>query len=75
MILVHEDDLGELGFEDRDMVDVISTFRGTERRADKFRLVAYPTAKVAPPRTSPRPTPWSTGSSLPVNPIPPATRP
>lgn len=45
VILVHEDDLGELGFEDRDMVDVISTFGGTERRADKFRLVAYPTAK------------------------------
>lgn len=50
VILVHEDDLHELGFKDRDFVDVISTFRGadgqsSERRADKFRLIAYPTAK------------------------------
>jgi len=26
-------------------VDVISTFGGTERRADRFRLVAYPSAR------------------------------
>ena len=26
-------------------MDVISTFAGTERRANKFRLVGYPTAK------------------------------
>jgi formate dehydrogenase major subunit len=50
VILVHEDDIRELGFKDRDLVDVISTFRGadghsSERRADKFRLVAYPTTK------------------------------
>ena len=45
VVLVHEEDLAELGFEDRDLVDVISTFAGTERRANKFRLVAYPTAK------------------------------
>ena len=45
MILVHPDDLAELGFADRDLVDVISTFTGTERRADEFRLVAYPTAR------------------------------
>jgi len=45
VILIHEDDLTEMGFADRDMVDVISTFRGTERRADKFRLVAYPTPR------------------------------
>ncbi|MFJ4170145.1 FdhF/YdeP family oxidoreductase [Paenarthrobacter sp. NPDC089714] len=45
VILVHEDDIKELGFQDRDLVDVISTFAGTERRANKFRLIAYPTAK------------------------------
>jgi formate dehydrogenase major subunit len=50
VILVHEEDLRELGFQDRDLVDVISTFRGadgrsSERRADKFHLVAYPTTK------------------------------
>ncbi|MFD1213121.1 FdhF/YdeP family oxidoreductase [Arthrobacter sp. GCM10027362] len=45
VILVHPEDLAALGFADRDLVDVISTFKGTERRADKFRLVAYPTAR------------------------------
>jgi formate dehydrogenase major subunit len=45
VILVHSDDLAELGFNDRDLVDVISTFQGEERRADSFRLVAYPTAR------------------------------
>ncbi|WP_394525143.1 FdhF/YdeP family oxidoreductase [Paenarthrobacter nicotinovorans] len=45
VVLVHPDDLTELGFNDRDLVDVISTFAGTERRADKFRLIGYPTAR------------------------------
>ncbi|MGJ0386990.1 FdhF/YdeP family oxidoreductase [Paenarthrobacter nicotinovorans] len=45
VVLVHPDDLTELGFKDRDLVDVISTFAGTERRADKFRLIGYPTAR------------------------------
>jgi formate dehydrogenase major subunit len=45
VILIHPEDLVELGFEDRDLVDVVSTFRGHDRTADKFRLVAYPTAK------------------------------
>ena len=45
MILIHPEDLVELGFKDRDLVDVVSTFRGHDRKADKFRLVAYPTAK------------------------------
>ena len=43
--LVHPEDLNKLGFSDRDLVDVVSTFKGTERRADKFRLVSYPTAR------------------------------
>jgi formate dehydrogenase major subunit len=45
VILIHPEDLAETGFADRDMVDVISTFRGEERRAHQFRLVSYPTAR------------------------------
>ena len=45
VILIHQDDATELGFADRDMVDVISTFQGEERRADEFRLVVYPTPR------------------------------
>ena len=45
VILIHPEDLRELGFEDRELVDVISTFQGTERRANRFRLISYPTAK------------------------------
>lgn len=45
VILIHPDDLAEAGFADRQLVDVISTFGGTERRADRFRLVAYPSAR------------------------------
>lgn len=45
VILIHPDDLQDMGFSDRDLVDVISTFDGTERRANRFRLVSYPTAK------------------------------
>ncbi|NKX56897.1 FdhF/YdeP family oxidoreductase, partial [Arthrobacter mobilis] len=45
VILVNPADLDELGFADRDLVDVTSTFKGTERRAEKFRLIAYPTAR------------------------------
>jgi formate dehydrogenase major subunit len=45
VILIHPEDLAELCFKDRDLVDVVSTFRGVDRRAEKFRLVAYPTAK------------------------------
>lgn len=45
VVLVNPEDLQELGFSDRDLVDVISTFKGSERRGEGFRLVAYPTAK------------------------------
>ncbi|KAB1655640.1 FdhF/YdeP family oxidoreductase [Pseudoclavibacter chungangensis] len=45
VILVHPADLAALGFQDRDLADVISSFDGTERRADRFRLVSYPTAR------------------------------
>ncbi len=45
VILINEEDAIEMGFADGAMVDVISTFQGSERRADKFRLVAYPTPR------------------------------
>jgi len=45
VILIHPDDLAEAGFVDRQLVDVISTFAGVERRADRFRLVSYPSAR------------------------------
>ncbi|WFP16671.1 FdhF/YdeP family oxidoreductase [Citricoccus muralis] len=45
VILIHPEDLKETGFADRTLVDVISVFKGEERRADRFRLVAYPTAR------------------------------
>ena len=45
VILINKDDATDMGFADGDMVDVISTFQGSERRADKFRLVAYPTPR------------------------------
>ena len=45
VILINPEDLAELGLEDKSLVDVISTFGGTERRANRFRLVSYPTAK------------------------------
>ncbi|MFN3339580.1 MAG: hypothetical protein ACK40Z_07780, partial [Dietzia sp.] len=50
VILVNPDDLVDLGLRDRQLVDVVSVFTGsdgvsTERRADEFRLVSYPTAR------------------------------
>jgi formate dehydrogenase major subunit len=45
VILIHQDDAAELGFTDHDLVDVISIFRGEERRANEFRLVFYPTPR------------------------------
>ncbi|QOR71579.1 FdhF/YdeP family oxidoreductase [Ruania alkalisoli] len=45
VVFVHDDDLAERGLADGDMVDLISEFNGTERRAEAFRAVAYPTAR------------------------------
>jgi molybdopterin-dependent oxidoreductase alpha subunit len=45
VVLVNETDIAELGFRDGDMVHLISEFRGTERRADNFRIVSYSTPK------------------------------
>jgi formate dehydrogenase major subunit len=46
VVFVNPLDLRELGFVDGQMVDVVSEFRdGVERRASRFRLVSYPTAR------------------------------
>jgi molybdopterin-dependent oxidoreductase alpha subunit len=45
VVLVNPDDLRLLGLDDGQRVDVVSEFEGTERRAEGFRLVAYPTAR------------------------------
>ena len=46
VLLVHPDDLTELGFAPGDTVDLISEWTdGSERVAERFRLVEYPTAR------------------------------
>ncbi|GAA4761596.1 FdhF/YdeP family oxidoreductase [Citricoccus nitrophenolicus] len=45
VILIHPEDLAATGFADRELVDVVSSFAGEELRADRFRLVSYPTAR------------------------------
>lgn len=45
VVFAHPDDLADLGFADGDVVDVVSEWDDGERRAEGFRLVAYPTAK------------------------------
>jgi molybdopterin-dependent oxidoreductase alpha subunit len=45
VVFVNPDDLAELGLKDGDFVDIVSEFAGTERRASRFRLVSYPTAR------------------------------
>ncbi|HVV11954.1 FdhF/YdeP family oxidoreductase [Amycolatopsis sp.] len=45
VVLVHADDLAGLGFADGEIVDLVSEWADTERRAERFRIVAYPTAR------------------------------
>ena len=46
VVFAHPEDLRALGFGDGDVVDVISTDRaGADRRAERFRLVAYEVAR------------------------------
>ncbi|NEA32315.1 FdhF/YdeP family oxidoreductase [Streptomyces sp. SID13031] len=45
VVFVNPDDLAELGLKDGQRVDIVSEFRGVERRAAGFRLVSYPTAR------------------------------
>ncbi|MBB3039278.1 FdhF/YdeP family oxidoreductase [Hoyosella altamirensis] len=46
VVLVNPEDLDELGLVDRDLVDIVSVWHdGVERRAEEFRVVAYPAAR------------------------------
>jgi len=49
IVLVHPDDLAELGFAGGEVVDIVSEWPTPagieERRAERFRLVPYPTAR------------------------------
>jgi Anaerobic dehydrogenases, typically selenocysteine-containing len=50
VVMIHADDIAALGFTDGDLVDLVSEWtdeHGTmeERRAPRFRIVAYPTAR------------------------------
>ena len=45
VVFAHPDDLVELGFADAEVVDVVSEWHDGDRRAEAFRLVAYPVAK------------------------------
>jgi molybdopterin-dependent oxidoreductase alpha subunit len=45
VVFVNPDDLTALGFTDGQMVDLISEWRGGDRRAEQFRVVSYPTAR------------------------------
>jgi anaerobic selenocysteine-containing dehydrogenase len=46
VVLINAHDLRELGFEDGELVDLVSEWRdGVERRAEAFRLVRYSTPR------------------------------
>jgi molybdopterin-dependent oxidoreductase alpha subunit len=46
VVFVHRDDLAALGIADGDIVDIVSEWTdGVDRRAPRFRTVAYPTAR------------------------------
>jgi anaerobic selenocysteine-containing dehydrogenase len=46
VVFVNPDDLKALGINDGAMVDIVSEWKdGTERRAQEFRVIAYPSAR------------------------------
>ncbi|MGW4298808.1 FdhF/YdeP family oxidoreductase [Streptomyces sp. NPDC004376] len=45
VVMVNPADLKELGFEDGDMVDLISIWHDKERRAENFKVVSYPASR------------------------------
>jgi len=45
VVFVNPDDLTELGVDDGDLVDLVSVWSDGERRAEKFRVVGYQTAR------------------------------
>ncbi len=62
VVLVNPGDLEALGIADRDEVDLVSVWHdGTERRAENFRVVGYPTSPGSAASYYPRPTCWSPG--------------
>ena len=42
-MMVNPADITEVGFQDGDLVDIISVFEDGERRLCEFRIVGYPT--------------------------------
>jgi anaerobic selenocysteine-containing dehydrogenase len=46
IVMVNPDDIAELGLTDRQLVDVVSVWTdGSERRAERFTVISYPTAR------------------------------
>lgn len=45
VVFVNADDLAECGLADGDVVDLVSVWSDGERRAERFRAVAYPTPR------------------------------
>jgi molybdopterin-dependent oxidoreductase alpha subunit len=45
VVFVNPDDIVELGVADGQLVDLVSEWRGGNRRAERFRVVSYPTAR------------------------------
>jgi anaerobic selenocysteine-containing dehydrogenase len=46
IVLINPADIEELGLIDRQLVDLVSTWEdGVERRAENFRVIAYPAAR------------------------------
>ncbi|MDP9182917.1 MAG: FdhF/YdeP family oxidoreductase [Actinomycetota bacterium] len=45
VVFVHSEDAASLGFADGDLVDLVSEWSDGDRRAPRFRLVVYPTAR------------------------------
>lgn len=41
VVLLHPDDLAQAGFQQGQLVDIVSVFEGEERRAESFVVVAY----------------------------------
>jgi molybdopterin-dependent oxidoreductase alpha subunit len=45
VVLVHPDDLAERGLSDGDLVDIVGEWHDGERRVERYRATAYPTAR------------------------------
>jgi molybdopterin-dependent oxidoreductase alpha subunit len=45
VVLMHPDDMARSGFYEKQLVDLISVFEGTERRADRFHVIPFDIAR------------------------------